>query len=100
MEDAVRIVPEGERLCAQFGINPWGAIASGALLLSVDAAHVPALLRRFLRAKIPAARIGTVLPKRQGVRLVRTDGTVQPVPRFEVDELARLLGRWSVVRGQ
>lgn len=99
MEDAVRIVPEGKRLCAQFGINPWGAIASGALLISVDETQVPALLRRFLRAKIPAARIGTVLPKRQGVRLVRTDGTVQPVPRFEVDELARLLGQWSVVRG-
>ena len=33
---AIRILPEGARLCADFGLDPLGAVASGALLISAD----------------------------------------------------------------
>jgi len=89
-ERAVRVLPEGARLCAHFGIDPWGAIASGALLVCASSARAAAIVKRLTASGIEASRIGTVMPPRYGVRLVR-DGRSRPVPRFRVDEIARLL---------
>jgi hydrogenase maturation factor len=91
-ERAIRVLPEAARLCEAFGLNPLGAIASGALLICADAAYEKRLLRRFLKAGIHAARIGTVVPARQGVRIAADGGCGRPLPRFAVDEIARLLG--------
>jgi hydrogenase maturation factor len=96
---AIRILPEGARLCADFGINPLGAIASGALLICADPRRETAILRRLARAGIAAARIGTVVPARQGICLVTNGRRPRPLPRFAADELARLLGPRSSVRG-
>jgi hydrogenase maturation factor len=92
-EAAIRILPEGAKLCAEFGINPLGAIASGALLICADPTRERLLLRRFRQAGIAAARIGTVVPAREGVRLVTNGQRSRPLARFAVDELARWLGR-------
>lgn len=89
---AIRVLPEAARLCADFGLNPLGAIASGALLICADTAYEKRLLRRFRRAGIHAARIGTVVPAKLGVRLVADDRRARPLPRFDVDEIARLFG--------
>ncbi len=91
-ERAIPVLPEGAALCAAFGLNPLGAIASGALLICADPRRAPTVLHRLVRAGVPAVRIGTVRPRRDGVRLVTWDGRQRPFPRFEVDELARVLG--------
>jgi hydrogenase maturation factor len=90
-EAAVPILPEGARLCAEFGINPLGAIASGALLISADPRHESGIKRALSRAGIRAVQIGTVTPAREGVRIVTQAGQLRPFPRFEVDEIARVL---------
>ncbi len=90
-ERAIRILPEGAKLCADFGLNPLGAIASGSLLICADPAHETAILRRLAKARIPAARIGTVVPAREGVRMVSDGRRPRQVPRFAVDEIARML---------
>lgn len=92
-ETAVPILPEGRRLCAHFGLDPLGAIASGALLISAAPPRAPAMLRRLRAAGIAAARIGTVVPARRGITLVGEGGKAGPLRRFTVDEVARLLGR-------
>lgn len=88
-EAAIRILPEGTRLCADFGIDPLGAIASGALLICADPKREPVILRCFKHAGIAAARIGTVVPAQQGVRMVTGGLRPRPVPPFAVDEIAR-----------
>jgi hydrogenase maturation factor len=88
--ERIRILPEAAQLCSDFGLNPLGAIASGALLISVDPAFERRTLARLRRARIPAARIGTVVPKQQGVTLIQ-QGRARSFPRFAVDEVARLL---------
>ncbi len=88
---ALRILPEGTKLCKLFGLNPLGAIASGALLISAASTRADGMLRRLSRAGIPAARIGLVVPRRHGVRLTLENGRTKPLPRFPVDELARIL---------
>ncbi len=90
-ERAIPILPEGRRLCEDFGMHPLGAIASGALLLCANPTHVPAIIRRLARARITAVRIGTVVPAREGVRLVAHDGRIRPLPRFAVDEIVRVI---------
>lgn len=88
-EQAIRILPEGAQLCADFGLNPLGTIASGALLISAEPGRAPKILRRLARAGIPATQIGAVVPASQGVRLMTKAGRARPMPRFPVDELAR-----------
>ena len=87
--DAIRILPEAAQLCADFGLNPLGAISSGALLICTDPAFERRTVMRLRRSRIPVARIGTVVPRRNGVTLIE-NGCARPFPRFAVDEVARL----------
>jgi hydrogenase maturation factor len=87
--DAIRILPEAARLCALFGLNPLGAISSGALLICTDPALERRTVVRLRRARIPVGRIGTVVPKRNSVTIIEK-GRGRPFPRFAVDEVARL----------
>lgn len=87
--NAIRILPEAAQLCADFGLNPFGAIASGSLLICADQAFERRTVSRLREARIPVARIGTVVPKRDGVTMIEK-GRRRPFPRFAVDELARL----------
>jgi hydrogenase maturation factor len=91
-EQAIRVLPEGKRLCADFGLNPLGTIASGALLVCASPRSKEKILRELQRARIVAAHIGTVVPARQGVRMLSAEGRLRPVPRFAVDELVRAMG--------
>ncbi|WP_447976668.1 AIR synthase family protein [Candidatus Nitrospira bockiana] len=90
-ERAIPILPEGRRLCDDLGLNPLGAIASGALIICADPRRAQAMLRRLARAGIAATRIGTIVPAREGVSLVTDGKRVRPVPRFPVDEISRVL---------
>ena len=78
--DALRPLPEGERLCKAFGLDPLGCIASGALLLTTPE---PEKIKAGLAsAGIPALEVGRV-----------TDGRGVNLPRPGRDEIARLLER-------
>jgi hydrogenase expression/formation protein HypE len=90
-ERAIPILPEGRRLCDDFGMNPLGAIASGALIICADPSRAQAILRRLTRSGIAATRIGTIVPARKGVTFVTDGRRVRPVPRFSVDEMTRVL---------
>lgn len=87
--DRIQILPEAAQLCADFGLNPFGSISSGALLICTAPAFERRTVVRLRQARIPVARIGTVVPKRKGVTLLEHN-RVWPFPRFAVDELARL----------
>ena len=97
-ECQVRILPEGAQLCADFELNPWGAIASGALLICADPRRERTILQRLHHAGIAAFRIGTVVPLREGVRMMTRKGHLRRIPRFAVDEIARLLSAGKMSR--
>ncbi len=90
-EASIHVLPEGKQLCLDFRMNPLGAIASGALIICADPRRESAILSRLARAGIAAARIGTIVPEREGVRMVEDKGRSRPVPKFCVDEIARVL---------
>ena len=96
--DAERIVvlPEGRALCAAFGLDPLGTIASGALLMTLAPAEAGLVIHALAREAIDCHFIGQVVPPEQGVVLV--EGTRQwPLPIFARDEIARLFGEGPTV---
>jgi hydrogenase maturation factor len=88
--DRVPVLAEGAALCREFGLDPLGTIASGALLLALSPADAGILLHALAREGIEAAFIGRVVPREAGVVLTR-GGQPGPLPRFDQDEITRLL---------
>ncbi|MGI8858267.1 MAG: AIR synthase family protein [Thermomicrobiales bacterium] len=87
--DRIVVLPEGHALCEALGLDPFGTIASGALLLTLPPDDAGLVLDALARASIDARVIGEVVPAEQGVMLV--EGTRRrPLPIFARDEIARL----------
>jgi len=87
--DRVPVHPYTAKLCAHFGLRPFGLIGSGALLLTAAPHKQAALLRAFRQLRIPANCIGTVRSGR-GVD-VRRGGKRVRFEWSERDELTRLV---------
>lgn len=87
--DRVPILPEGQRLCDEYGLDPLGAIASGALIVAVDPTTSEALIEAYRRSAVPCADIGELVPASEGITMVC--GTTRcPLPRFDSDEITRI----------
>jgi hydrogenase maturation factor len=87
---AVPVLAEGRRLCAEYGLDPLGVIASGALIVAVAPERAQGLLELYARAGLPCACVGELLPAAEGVWAER-DGVRVPLPRYDTDEIARIL---------
>lgn len=79
------VAPLSRRVCAAVGVDPLGAVSSGALLAGVPESSADAAVRSLRAAGIDAWRIGTAVTG-HGVSTVC--GT--PWPEFPTDEIARL----------
>lgn len=87
--DRIRVLPEGRALCKEFGLDPLGTIASGALLLTVSPSEAGFVLDALARASIDAQIIGDIVPAEEGVMLI-ADGQHRPLPTFTRDEITKL----------
>ncbi len=87
--ELIPVLPEGERLCQAFGLDPLGTIASGALLLTVAASDAGAVIAACRGAGIECVAIGRVTEARDGVTL-STGGRLAPMPSFPQDEITKL----------
>ena len=87
--ERIPVLAEGAALCREFGLDPLGTIASGALLLALAPADAGIVLHALARDGIDAAFIGRVVPREAGVVLTR-GGQPGPLPRFDQDEITRL----------
>lgn len=87
--DTIQVPVLSQRLCGEFGLDPLGTIASGALLATARPEHAPALLDAWQQIGWPAVSIGQVLEKAAGVFALRC-GRRQELPRFPADEITKL----------
>lgn len=87
--ERVPLLPEGEQLCRVLGLDPLGVIASGALLVAVAPEQAAPLTARYAEAGIPCAHIADLTPAEEG-RVLCHGEQVRPLPRFDVDEIARI----------
>jgi hydrogenase expression/formation protein HypE len=79
----VYIYEESRILCQEYGLDPLGVIASGALLLSLSPSEFPTLEKVFRETSIPFQVIGQV--KEGPARVLGMDGKeIKPLPRDEM----------------
>ena len=88
----IPVLKECRMLCRHFGLDPMGLIASGSLLIMVDPGDSGKVIRAIEDAGVPAAKIGKIAPKSEGVK-IRDRGRIRDLPRFDRDEMARILER-------
>jgi len=87
--EAIPVLPESARLCAEFGLDPLGTLGSGALVLTCSPDEADRVRRGMHSAGIACAQIGVVTPPEAGVRLVRR-GEAAPLQMFVKDEITKL----------
>jgi thiamine-monophosphate kinase len=72
---AALLGPEGARRAAVAGGEDY------ELLFTIRAGHEPMLAALARRLRLAVTRIGQILPRRAGIRLLGRDGRYQPLPR-------------------
>jgi hydrogenase maturation factor len=88
--ERIPILPEGRRLCAEYGVDPLGLIASGSLVAAVAPEEVAAALAACAAVGVPCAQIGSATDRAAGVILLE-GGAPRPMPRYDQDEITRVL---------
>ena len=89
--DALPVYPETARLCADYGLDPLGLIASGSLLIAAPPGASAAILDGLRAAGIAATAIGRFTEAEEGL-VLRRQGRDGPLPEFAADEVAKLFG--------
>lgn len=87
--DAIPIVSEGATLCREFGLDPLGTIASGAILLTAPKAAGARLVKVLGDAGYPTAIIGRATSPADGLVALRS-GVAVPWPIFATDEITKI----------
>ncbi|MEX1019256.1 MAG: AIR synthase-related protein, partial [Litorilinea sp.] len=87
--DAIPVPTLAQRLCAEFGLDPLGVIASGALLATCAAEHADAILAAWRTLGRPGAIVGRFTDDPATRRATRGDKAVD-FPYFAADEITRL----------
>ncbi|MDG0868068.1 AIR synthase family protein [Candidatus Lucifugimonas marina] len=87
--DQVKIYPETTKICEALNLDPWGLIASGALLITTNKTGSSKIISALNEAGIPSAVIGSITPVEEGLARI-SNGITEPFPMFERDEIARL----------
>jgi len=87
--DRVPVLPEGARLCDEYGLDPLGAIASGALIVAVDPSQSDALMERYAQEGVICSHIADLLEPDGGCTMVRK-GVVEALPRYDTDEITKV----------
>ena len=98
VEEHLPISAQTQRLCDDVGIDPFGTISSGALLIGCAEASTETILEALRSDGIRVARIGTATELGPGLPSslrLRRDGEWRPLPFFAVDEIARLFTKSS-----
>lgn len=88
--EEVLVHAETEAICRHYGLDPLGLLASGALVAATTPEETPKLLTAMKKARIPCSIIGKALPKEQGIK-IEEEGRHRPLPRYDSDELTRIL---------
>ena len=90
----VQELPEPSEGCQALGLNPFGLLDSGSLLITLSPADVPSLLSELEKKGIYGWEIGVMMAPEEGLVLIGREGEGE-LPQFGRDELARYFSQSS-----
>ena len=88
-EDKIGLLPDSERLCAEYGLDPLGTITSGSLVLAADPENAEKVLEAYLNSGMRASVIGTIEERSFGIKILK-DGRMADLKWSEKDEITRI----------
>jgi len=88
-QEKIHIFPECRDLCREFGIDPMGVIASGALIIVTDPSQSDEIADAITGEGIRCSVIGKVAPEERGL-VFKRGSEEKPIPVFETDEVTRI----------
>lgn len=88
--ESIPILKETAAICRCLGIDPLGLLSSGALLIATRPGSEDAIRRAYSGTDIAVTRIGSLTSSESGCTIV-DKGELFPLPRYDSDELARIL---------
>ena len=89
--ERIPLTEETRLLCEYCHIDSLGAFASGSLLVAVSPTASEQAIKKLLQAGVPAVRIGRMVPKKNGMKLLKASRKLD-LPVFHQDELSRIFG--------
>jgi hydrogenase maturation factor len=87
--DKIDLLPDSERLCAEYGLDPLGTITSGSLVLAADPENSKKVLEAYHSSGIRAAAIGRVEERDFGLKILK-DGKRKDLTWSEKDEITKI----------
>src|SRR3970282_1414242 len=99
-EEAVRVLPETEAVCAAGSLSPWGLLASGALLVAVAEGDCETALGALKTAGIPAARVGRMVKPWAGRGGARPENDSGPLAKRRSRRLGDVATKKPATIGQ
>ncbi|MDY0094859.1 MAG: AIR synthase family protein [Candidatus Vecturithrix sp.] len=87
--EAIPIFPETLTLCTEYGLDPLGTIASGALLLTAAPHETPRIVTGFHQQGIQVTVIGKASYAEEGRILVKARQEL-PLPIYHQDEITQI----------
>jgi len=91
-EERISVLEECRVLCGHYRLDPLGLIASGSLLIMVEPSDTEKVLLSIRNAGISIENIGIISDRAHGVK-IRYRDRIAELPRFERDEIAKVLER-------
>ena len=85
---SIPVFEETRVLCQEFGLDPMGLIASGALLIVTTPEAAEDVAQRVRATGQVCSEIGELMPREAGMQISTPDG-LGPWPTFARDEIAR-----------
>jgi len=87
--DKIDLLPDSQKLCAEYGLDPLGTITSGSLILATDPENSKKVLEVYLNSGMRASVIGRVEEKSFGIKIIK-DGREGDLKWSEKDEITRI----------
>ncbi|MBM3212006.1 hypothetical protein FJZ33_07295, partial [Candidatus Poribacteria bacterium] len=87
--EKIQIFPECRDFCKEFQLDPFGIIASGALLIASDPSYSEKIINALAKDNINCAIIGKFIEPDNGL-FMENRSEKRPLPVFDVDEITKV----------
>ena len=91
-KEKIVVLPEVEKICAEFGMDPYTSISEGTLIITCKAKKAETVIEALAKKGIRSSIVGEVVGQRKGIKLVEK-GIERSLEHPRVDPFWTAFGR-------